>query len=506
MAIPTPPTPLLVNRERNRGRLSVVWCRGRIFSNSGKQWFPRTPFLCDGGWLSNLSRNIGFQGPPALGRVRGSAPRRCRCDLPFFIPMKRLLLLMGAETYRAPDFLSAAQKLGVDLVVATDAPSGATRLSPAQNVVLPFQDADRAIASILERHRASPFHAVVSVDDAAVVLAAQASQALGLKGNPAESTVAAGNKAVFRDILRAAGLPGPWHRELDASADPARVSQEATYPCVLKPLFLSASRGVIRADSPAEFTAAFARIGRLLAQPDVAQRGGALAGKVLVEGFIPGPELAVEALLVEGQMKLLALFDKPDPLDGPFFEETLYITPSRQPEAVQRAIVRAAGDAARALGLRTGPVHAEVRLGSVAGGPARPMVVELAPRSIGGHCSRSLVFGAGRWTPHMSLEELILRQALGLAPGPAEREARASGVMMLPIPRAGVLRGVTGQDAALAVPGIEALDLAIHPGETLVPLPEGHRYLGFLFAKGNAPDTVEAALRQAHACLQFEIA
>lgn len=414
--------------------------------------------------------------------------------------MKRLLLLLGVETYRAPDFLSAAQKLGVDLVVGTDAPSGATELSPAQNVVLPFHDPDRAIATVLESHRAQGFDAVVSADDTASMLAARASQALGLKGNPAESIAAAGNKAVFRDILRAAGLPGPWHREVEVQAGPARVSREVTYPCVLKPLFLSASRGVIRADSPAQFAAAFARIGRLLADADVARRGGALAGKILVEGFIPGPEFAVEGLLVEGRMKLLALFDKPDPLDGPVFEETIYVTPSRQPDPVQRAIVRAAADAAGALGLRTGPVHAEVRMGPAGGAPPRPMVVELAPRSIGGHCSRSLVFGAG-----MSLEELILRQALGLAPGPTEREGRASGVMMLPIPRAGVLRSVAGQDAALAVPGIEALELAILPGETLLPLPEGHRYLGFLFAKGGAPDAVEAALRQAHACLRFDI-
>jgi biotin carboxylase len=413
--------------------------------------------------------------------------------------MTRLLLLMGAETYRAPDFVAAARKLGVDLVVGTDAPSGAASLSPAHQVVLPLEDPDRATEAILALHKAHPLAGVVSADDAGVVLAAKASHALGLPGNPAESAIAAGNKAVFRDIVQAAGLPGPWHREADVAAGPEALARSVPYPCVLKPLFLAGSRGVIRADTAAEFVAAFARIARILADPDVARRGGALAGKILVEGFIPGAEVAVEGLLADGGLQPLAVFDKPDPLDGPFFEETLYVTPSRQPEPVQRALLAAVERAAQALGLRTGAVHAEVRLEPVPGG-VRPVPVELAARSIGGHCSRSLVFGAG-----MSLEELILRQALGLAPGPTERAGRASGVMMLPIPRAGVLRGVTGREAALAVPGIAALEIGIRPGDTLVPLPEGHRYLGFLFAKGARPEAVEAALRRAHACLGFEI-
>lgn len=413
--------------------------------------------------------------------------------------MKRLLLLMGAETYRGPDFLAAARRLNVDLVVGTDLPSGAGSLSPAQNLVLPFHDLDAASGAIAAAHGRAPFDAVVSVDDSALVLAARASEILGLPGNPSESTASAANKAVFRDILKAAGLPGPWFLELALSADPQRSAKEVQYPCVLKPLFLSASRGVIRADGPEAFVAAFRRIARILAEPDVARRGGPSASRLLVEGFIPGAEVALEGMLVDGQFRLLAWFDKPDPLDGPFFEETLYVTPSRHPEAVQRAAIAATGAAARALGLRTGPVHAEVRL-SPAGERVTPILVELAPRSIGGHCSRSLVFGAG-----LSLEELILRQALGIAPGGVEREARASGVVMVPIPKAGILRGVRGVEAAQAVPGIVGVEIGVPVGQSVVPLPEGHRYLGFVFAKGTTPAEVEAALRQAQTCLTFDI-
>jgi len=413
--------------------------------------------------------------------------------------MKRLLLLMGAETYRAADFIAAARRLDVAVVIGSDAPSGATSLAPKDSLVLPFQNLDAAVDAIAAAHQRSRFDAVVSVDDTALVLAARASEALGLPGNPSESTAAATNKAVFRDILKSAGLPGPWFRDVALSADPRVLAREVTYPCVLKPLFLSASRGVMRANGAVEFVAAFQRIARILIEPDVAPRGGELAGRLLVEAFIPGAEVALEGMLGEGEFRLLAWFDKPDPLDGPVFEETLFVTPGRHPVPVQVAAVAAVDAAARALGLRTGPVHAELRLSPSAGG-VTPVVVELAPRSIGGHCSRSLVFGMG-----MSLEEVILRQALGLAPGSQEREARASGVMMLPIPRAGILRAVHGADAARAVAGIESLEIGIPVGQPIVPLPEGHRYLGFLFAKGANPAQVEAALRRAQACLSFDI-
>jgi biotin carboxylase len=278
------------------------------------------------------------------------------------------------------------------------------------------------------------------------------------------------------------------------------VARRMTYPCVLKPLVLSASRGVIRADDPAAFVAAFERVRAILAEPDVAALGDG-TDQILVEAFVPGVEVALEGLLRAGALSVLALFDKPDPLDGPYFEETIYVTPSRLPAATQRVIADVTAQAARALGLEDGPIHAELRLDARAPADApRPVMLELAARSIGGLCSRTLRFGTG-----LTLEDLILRRALDLPIASLEREGRAAGVMMIPIPRAGVLEKVEGLDAAEAVPLIEDVTISAHPGETLVPLPEGHRYLGFIFARGDDPAAVERALRDAHARLTFTL-
>jgi biotin carboxylase len=215
-----------------------------------------------------------------------------------------------------------------------------------------------------------------------------------------------------------------------------------------------------------------------------------------VESFIPGVEFALEGLLEDGRLRVLALFDKPDPLDGPFFEETIYVTPSRHPREVQEAIASMAERACAGLGLRHGPLHAELRWNT-----AGAWFLEAAPRSIGGLCARALRFGEGG----VSLEELLLRHALGLDTRGLGREPRASGVMMVPITRAGVLRAVRGQDAAAAVPGIDDVRITIPPGQAVAPPPEGSRYLGFLFARAATADEVERALRASHARLQFEI-
>ncbi len=408
---------------------------------------------------------------------------------------KRVLLLMSAETYRATDFLAAADALGVDVVVGLDARDPVEAIAPERLLALDFADSERAAEEIVAAAAQRPLDAVVPVDDVATVLAARAATALGLPTNPVEAAVASLDKAVLREIMASAGLRSPWFETLPVDADAAEAAARVPYPCVLKPLFLSASRGVIRADDPEEFVAAFARIGRLLQQPDVRARGSALAERVLVESFMPGQEVALEGLVRDGEFHLLAFFDKPDALDGPFFEETLFITPSRHPAEVQAAAVEVARQGARALGLRTGPVHAELRLDG-----GEPYLLELATRSIGGHCSRTLRFGTG-W----SLEQVILRQALGTDAGEAERERRAAGVMMIPIPAAGVLHGVTGLDAARAVPGIADVEITIPRTQPVVPWPEGHRYLGFIFARGETPAGVEDALRAAHRHLRFDI-
>jgi biotin carboxylase len=301
----------------------------------------------------------------------------------------------------------------------------------------------------------------------------------------------------MRAALREAGVPVPDFRLHRLDEDPEAAAAAAPYPCVLKPLIFSASRGVIRADDRAGFVAAWRRIARLLHETRAERRAREEdgAGALLVEAFVPGAEVALEGLLRGGALEILAIFDKPDPLDGPFFEETIYVTPSRHPAAVLAAVERVTRDGARALGLAEGPLHAELRLS-----PAGPVVLEIAARSIGGLCSRTLRFGAG-----LTLEEVLVAHAMGLPLEALRREARASGVMMLPIPRRGILHAVGGVDEARRVPGVEDVVVTVPEGREVVPLPEGDSYLGFLFAKGETPQAVEAALREAHGKLGFDI-
>jgi biotin carboxylase len=258
------------------------------------------------------------------------------------------------------------------------------------------------------------------------------------------------------------------------------------FPCVVKPLSLSGSRGVIRADDPEHARAAVRRVRAILAAA-----GEPADGPLLLESYLPGVEVSVEALLHAGRLEVLAVFDKPDPLEGPYFEETLYVTPSRLQAGVLAAIEDVTTRAAWALGLCEGPVHAELRVDG-----ERVSVLELAARSIGGLCSRALRFGAG-----ISLEQVILRHAIGRGLDDLHPQAPASGVMMIPIPRSGTLREVSGRDEARAVPGIVGLEITVAPGRPVAALPEGDRYLGFLFSSGADPWTVEASLRAAHARL-----
>jgi biotin carboxylase len=409
---------------------------------------------------------------------------------------KRLLLLIPTSTYRTEDFMEAAGRLDVDLVVASERPNVMAGEFPDHLLTVPFDDPERAAREMTEYARTRPLDAVVPVDDETAVVGAAIAERLGLRCNPVGAVAATRNKRLMRERFAKAGVPGPAFTTVALSEDPAAVARRVVYPCVLKPLVLSASRGVIRADDPAAFTAAFYRINAILADPEVRALGDG-TDQILVESFVPGVEVALEGLLVAGALSVLALFDKPDPLDGPFFEETIYVTPSRLPETTQRAIADVTAQAARALGLEDGPLHAELRLDARTS-PPLPMMLELAARSIGGLCSRSLRFGTG-----LTLEDIILRRALDLPIASLEREGRASGVMMIPIPRAGVFDRVEGLQAAAAVPLVEDVTISAHPGEALVPLPEGHRYLGFIFARGDGPAAVERALRDAHARLTF---
>lgn len=403
---------------------------------------------------------------------------------------RRVLLLLTARSYRGEAFAQAAQRLGVEVVPVVDMQAPLAE-HWGYRLGVDFNRPAAAIQRIVDDAAQRPVSAVLAVDDSGVVLAAAAAQRLGLPHNDPDAARAARDKFAMRTLMAAAGVPCPVFRRFAFDDDPAAVARQVDYPCVVKPLNLNGSRGVMRADSPAEFISAVARLARILAQ----EPPGAARTHYLVEDFIPGREVALEGLLDQGKLTVLALFDKPDPLDGPFFEETIYVTPSRLPAAVQAAIADCAGRAAHALGLRMGPVHAELRVNDQG-----PWMLEVAGRSIGGLCGQTLRFDADQ-----SLEELILRQACGLPIPSTQRAGRASGVMMIPIPQAGILAGVDGVDAARAVPGIEAVTITARLHYPLVPLPEGDSYLGFIFARAERPGEVETALRAAHACLRFTV-
>ncbi len=402
----------------------------------------------------------------------------------------RILLLTTPNSYRDRAFLAAAERLGVEIITAIDLPKQLAGCGERQ-IGVDFGDLDAATATIADIHAIQPFSAIIAVDDSGSLLAAHASAALGLPHNAPAAAEAARDKHIMRELLARHGVPVPEFRRCSTADDPRALAAQIDYPCVVKPLRLNGSRGVIRADNPDEFVAAVERLTALLES----LYGEPEPKPFLVEQFIPGFEVALEGLLNHGELQVLALFDKPDPLDGPFFEETIYVTPSRLPAEAQTAIAACAAHAAEALGLREGPMHAELRINRHG-----PWIVELAGRSIGGLCSQTLRFGTDA-----TLEELIIRQACGMPVDSLSGAGQAGGVMMIPIPGEGLLKRVEGVEEARAVAGIESVEITAPLNYPLIPLPEGDSYLGFIFARGNRPAAVEAALRQAHGKLRFHV-
>ena len=424
--------------------------------------------------------------------------------------MSRVLLFATTTGYQTRVFGEAAERLGVELVFATDRCHLID--DPWRDAAIPirFHDEEASINAVVAAATDRPIDGILVVGDRPTVIAARVAARLGLPWHPAEGAMIARHKQRTRERLRDAGLPVPWILPFSINHDPAAISHQPladslvgmSFPCVLKPVALSGSRGVIRADDPASLDAAVARLQALMRSPDIrAERDGA-HDLALIEGFIPGREYAVEALLHHGVIHPLAIFHKPDPLDGPFFEETIYVTPPDLAPDRQAEILRTVARAADAIGLYHGPIHAECRVNG-----AGVFVLEVAARPIGGLCSRALRFEKGvaplfqvdGERPLFSLEELLLSHALGESPASWRRERGAAGVMMIPIPRRGVYRGVTGVEAACAVPGVEAIHITAKPDQLLVPLPEGASYLGFIFARAERASDVERALRRAHA-------
>jgi len=404
--------------------------------------------------------------------------------------MKRVLLLLPTTGYRNRDFLAAAQALGVEIVTAANY---CHRLAPswgmAPIMALHFDRPEQAADAVVREIDRTP-DAVLAVDDTGLELAALLCARFGVPGNTARTVRRLRDKLAFRALLREHGLPCPAFHHLPSEAAPRSLLPQLEFPLVVKARRLSASRGVIRADDATAFERAVRRVRAIQARAD---RDAAALGLV-VEDFIPGREFALEGMLQNGALTTLALFDKPDPLDGPYFEETLYVTPSRLPPAMQDRVREDTAHICRLAGLREGPVHAELRINE-----RGVWFLEVAARSIGGLCGRMLTHLLGQ-----SLEALILRQALG-APIALERKAGAAGVMMIPIPRRGLVHGVAGLEAARALPGISEVTISAEPGQRVAPPPEGASYLGFIFSRGADPAAAEAALRAAHRLLRFDI-
>ena len=413
--------------------------------------------------------------------------------------MKRVLLLATTTGYQIRSFGEAAEALGIRLVFASDRCDQLEDPWWDQAIPIRFHDEAASVLAVLKAFGADPPDGILAVGDRPVTLAARFNEAFTLPGNPVSAALASRNKLESRLALEAAHLPVPSFHPLPLDADPRDALLAIAYPAVLKPLAMSGSRGVIRVNNMGELVSAFERLRGLLAQPDVRVERDAAHDTLLVESFIPGREFAVEGVLTAGALRVFAIFDKPDPLDGPFFEETIYVTPSREHADVQHQIAAAVASAASALGLRHGPVHAECRVND-----RGVFVLEVAARPIGGLCSRALTFvsvGGAR----TSLEEVLLRHAIGEDVARYSREPEASGVMMIPIPHHGIYKGVEGESAALGVPHVTDVRITAKLDARLVPLPEGKSYLGFVFARAGDPRQVERALRVAHGQLRFVI-
>ena len=410
--------------------------------------------------------------------------------------MSRLLILASKLGYQTRSFAEAARSLGADVVFASDRCHQLEDPWSDGAIALHFDRPEEAARRIVSQSLVRPVDGLIALGDRATTTAAYAARALGLAYNHPEAVENCRSKLRQREILRDAGVlvPGFFSFRLDKRLE--RILPRVQFPCVVKPLRLAASQGVIRANNAEQFRAAVERIQRLLESPEIRVTREADLDRLLVERYIPGSEVAVEGLLTRGKLRILAIFDKPDPLEGPYFEESIYVTPSRLPQEMQERIIECATATARALGLEQGPMHAEFRVNEQG-----PWVLEAAPRPIGGLCSRALRFGPDR----VLLEELLVRHALRMQGSDLDREDDASAVMMISVPASGVLEGIEGEETARATPGIEDVQITARLHDFIAAWPEGSSYLGFIFARGTSPAEVESALRLEQSHLKFEI-
>ena len=394
--------------------------------------------------------------------------------------MPRAVVVLPSTTYRAHDFVSAAESLGIDLVVASENPPPFDMGD--RYLHIDCSDPQSAADSITKMSDEVAFDGVVAADDAGVMVASLAGTTLGLAANKPDAARATRDKLLLRNRLETAEVPQPRFVALEPTQSSAEeIAQAVGFPLVVKPLSRSASQGVIRVDRPQDLPATIDRVRRIIGDDEHSSR-------LLLEAYLPGEEVAVEGLVRNGELMVLAIFDKPDTSKGPSFPETILVTPSRLSDDSQQECIRVAEAALRGLGLTHGPVHIELKIHN-----GRASVLEVAARSIGGLCSRSLNFGLMGTT----LESLILRNAVGMDKPELRREQHASGVLMIPIPSSGLLGSIEGIDETRTIPNITGVDITINVGSEVLAPPEGDRYLGFVFARADTPDVVETALREA---------
>jgi biotin carboxylase len=405
--------------------------------------------------------------------------------------MPRILLVAATTGYQTRSFAAAARRLGVEVSLATDRCH--ILEDPWRDSAIPvrFEDPEAA-AQILAQ---TSVDGVIAVADRPTLVASLTAKKMKIPWHPPLAVAFCRDKHKMRELFALANLPTPENFLTSLNQNPRQLAANAPFPCVLKPLGLSASRGVIRANSVDEFVSAFKRIRRILEQPEIRHLHDEANDAIQIERYIEGREFALEGLMTHGELQVLALFDKPDPLEGPFFEETIYVTPSREPGQIQTEIVNTARRAVRALGLHHGSVHAEMRVNSTG-----VYMLEVAARPIGGLCARALRFNNG-----LTLEEVVILHAIGQMPDGLTLSPPALGVMMIPVPAAGIYESVAGIDDALATDGIDDVVITAKQGQKLQPLPEGASYPGFIFASGDNPFIVESALRKAHAHLRFQV-
>ncbi len=409
----------------------------------------------------------------------------------------RLLILAGKLGYQTRSFAEAAKRLGVEVVFGTDRCGRLDDPWADGAVPLHFENPEQAAQRIVDAFRETRVNGIVALGDRPMATAAHAARALGIPYNSPEAVDICRSKLRQREVLRDAGMRVPYFFAFDLDEEIPDVLPRVKFPCVVKPLSLAASQGVIRANNFSEFIAAVTRTRALLESPEIQVTREPTLDRLLVESYIPGDEVAVEALLTNGDLRVLAVFDKPDHPEGPYFEESIYVTPSSLPPYAQIAVTSSLRQAVRAFGLTHGPIHAEFRIDENG-----PCVLEIAPRPIGGLCSRALRFGPEK----IFLEELLARHALGLPGSDLPREREASGVMMIHVPASGILEKVEGEEAAATTPGVTEIQITARPHDYIAAWPEGSSYLGFIFSRGNVPEEVVASLQEANAKLRFTIA